>query len=84
MGYFNTPEEAGAAYDAKAVEIHGRLGECGLVGFAEPVMHAAAAAFVYVVVLMLHPRLVPGSTKGPAALATLHVTSCSCVTPPAE
>jgi hypothetical protein len=27
MGYFNTPEEAGAAYDAKAVEIHGRLGE---------------------------------------------------------
>jgi hypothetical protein len=27
MGCFNMPEEAGAAYDAKAVEIHGRLGE---------------------------------------------------------
>jgi hypothetical protein len=30
MGYFNTPEKAGAAYDAKAVEIHGRSGELGV------------------------------------------------------
>lgn len=29
MGYFNTPEEAAQAYDQKAVEIHGQLGEQG-------------------------------------------------------
>lgn len=26
MGYFDTAEEAAAAYDQKAVELHGRLG----------------------------------------------------------
>jgi hypothetical protein len=38
MGYFNTPEEAGAAYDAKAVEIHGRSGErvVLLASFVQP------------------------------------------------
>jgi hypothetical protein len=27
MGYFNEPEEAARAYDAKAVELHGAMGE---------------------------------------------------------
>ena len=29
MGYFNEPEEAARAYDAKAVELHGPMGKKG-------------------------------------------------------